>query len=197
MSLITIETGSTRIETDNHALAHLVLEHTSEYPQATLEAAALVPQIGQPWPGQGGIYAGRARGEGGRDYHLIVSLPALGTHPEIAWGAAGEDEPGARSEWDGAANTRALAASSNKHPAATWAAELEIEGHTDWYLPGRRELALCYATVPELFEKKWHWSSTQYSPHDAWVQGFVGGYQYDAHKDYTCRARAVRRFLID
>ena len=197
MSLITIETGSTRIETDNHALARLVLEHTSEYPQPTLEAVALVPQIGQPWPGQGGIYAGRARGEGGCDYHLIVSLPALGTHPEIAWGAAGEDEHCACSEWDGAANTRALAASSNKHPAATWAADLEIEGHTDWYLPARRELALCYATVPELFEKKWHWSSTQYSPTGAWVQGFDDGLQYGDRKVLTCRARAVRRFLID
>ncbi|MCY1299411.1 hypothetical protein D9M70_489380 [compost metagenome] len=49
--------------------------------------------------------------------------------------------------------------------------------------------------MPELFEKGWHWSSTQFSPYDAWIQDFDDGAQYDGHKDDEGRARAVRRVL--
>ncbi|MES2181607.1 MAG: DUF1566 domain-containing protein [Pseudomonadota bacterium] len=48
----------------------------------------------------------------------------------------------------------------------------------------------------EAFEGVWHWSSTQYSAHGAWLQDFDDGYQYGSHKHGTCAARAVRRELI-
>lgn len=48
----------------------------------------------------------------------------------------------------------------------------------------------------EAFEPLWHWASTQYSPHDAWVQGFVGGLQDYYRKDYELRARAVRKIPV-
>ncbi|HET9678962.1 MAG TPA: DUF1566 domain-containing protein, partial [Gammaproteobacteria bacterium] len=71
---------------------------------------------------------------------------------------------------------------------------LTVDGHSDLYLPARRENALLYTNLPELFEKCWHWSSTQYSADDAWGQGFGNGGQNGIHKYYECRVRAVRRF---
>ncbi|MCP1290904.1 DUF1566 domain-containing protein [Chromobacterium sp. S0633] len=159
-------------------------------------AAQKTPRIGEYWAAHGGIYAGLMRGENGQpDYHLIVAEGADGFMQEIAWGGCEEDEPGAKSEWDGRANTLALARSEHEHPAAEWAAGLVIDGHADWYLPARRESALCYANVPELFEKDWYWTSTQFSPYGAWGQGFLDGTQDYLHEYYEFRARAVRRTL--
>lgn len=84
---------------------------------------------------------------------------------------------GADDEWDGEINTKALRQSEFDHPAAQWCVDLNIEGFNDFYLPSRRELALCYANVPDLFAKVWHWSSTQYSAYSAWGQSFDIGYQ--------------------
>jgi hypothetical protein len=159
-----------------------------------------IPRIATPWPGQGGIYAGVMRGEDGLpDYHLIIPAHADAYNASVAWGAPGKDEPGAGSELDGLANTRALVASKHKHPAAEWAASLTIDGHSDLYLPARHELRLAYINAPELFEKYWYWSSTQYAPHPdyAWSQHFSDGFQYGyGDKSYAGRARAVRRLLV-
>ena len=65
-------------------------------------------------------------------------------------------------------------------------------------LPLRKEQAVMFGNVPQLFEKAWYWSSEQYAGHDeyAWFQGFDGGYQDGYRKDSRCRARAVRRIPI-
>lgn len=165
-------------------------------PAAPATTAQQIPRIGEYWPSQGGVYAGLMRGESGQpDYHLIVASGDEGFIKEISWGEQGQDEPAAKSEWDGCGNTRALVESEHDHPAAEWAVGLEIDSHTDWYLPARRESALCYANVPELFEKAWHWTSTQYSPSYAWSQTFLVGGQLngDGGKTGELRARAVRR----
>jgi hypothetical protein len=203
MNLITIAVGNTRLETPNALLARQVLAQAAGITDApsvmgelTVRISLDPPAIGQYWPGQGGVYAGLVRGEDGQpDYHLVVPTDAAATAKEIAWGAAGESEDDAGYARDGLANTRALCASEHDHPAAQWAAALEIEGHRDFYLPSRFELALCYANVRELFEERWHWSSTQYSPYGAWVQYFDDGTQTSVLKDYDYRARAVRRVV--
>jgi hypothetical protein len=154
------------------------------------------PRIGEVCPGQGGVYAGLMRGENGKpDYHLIVPTDPAASVNEIAWGGYDHDEDGAKSDFDGLANTRALCESSVDHPAAEWAAALVIEGHGDFYLPARRELSLCYANVPELFEKAWYWSSTQSSRSTAYAQTFDDGHQSPRDKGYEGRARAVRRII--
>lgn len=194
--IITVEVAGTRLETTNPTLALLVLTSAGEDQAEHASTSGRIPAIGQPWPEQGGIYAGLMRGAAGKpDYHLVVPAGPKGFIAKVAWGGYEKDEAAAGSEYDGYANTRALVNSKQSHPAAEWAAELEIEGHTDFYLPSRRELALCYAHVPELFEKAWHWSSTQFSPNDAWVQNFGGGSQLSVRKDSECRARAVRRVV--
>lgn len=203
MDIITVVVGTTRIETKSALLARQVLERSTGLAQqfseaiiGTIELTAQPPSIGQPWPGQGGIYAGLMRGENGTpDYHLIVPTSPTAAVDVIPWGSHGKSEDGAISDADGLANTRALVDSKHSHPAAEWAACLEVDEHRDFYLPARRELRLCWVNVPELFPEGWHWSSTQYSPHFAWLQVFGGGDQSLVHEDIEFRARAVRRIL--
>ncbi|MCY1297035.1 hypothetical protein D9M70_464570 [compost metagenome] len=83
---------------------------------------------------------------------------------------------------------------------------LEINGFTDWYIPSRHEQALQYFSLlnaegyqagqPNAFTRRGHWSSTQYSPYYAWIQGFDVGVQRHALKGSEFRARAVRRFKV-
>lgn len=206
MSIITVSIGQTRIETLNALLARHVLEQsTGLAPMAELIPGQLCvasfapPAIGQHWHGQGGVYAGLVRGVGEQpDYHLIVPTDPAGQVEEIEWGGYGQNEPGATSDRDGQANTRALIESEHDHPAAQWATDLEVDGLRDWYLPARHELRLCYLNVPELFSTDdWYSSSTQYSPDTAWFQHFVDGNQYDGRKHTTRRAVAVRRVVIN
>lgn len=153
-------------------------------------------RIGEYWAEQGGVLAGLMRGENGKpDYFLIVPTDPAAEVESITWGGKGENEENACSEFDGQANTLALAVDSEiEHPAAQWAHELAIGKFDNFYLPSRHELALMYANVPELFKKgEWYWSSTQYSEAYAWVQGFSYGYQGSHWKRYYTRARAVRR----
>jgi len=205
MQNIIVEVGQTRIQTQNATLARQVLEASAglqphplaELTSITIGGGFLIPPpIGEIWKGQGGIYAGLMRGEGSQpDYHLVVAVGDQVEVEEITWGGAGQAEPRACSDRDGRANTLALVESEHSHPAAEWAATREVDGHRDFYLPARRELRLCWVNVPELFADAWYWSSTQYSPNLAWIQDFDDGYQYDVHKDYEYRARAVRRVL--
>lgn len=197
MDRILIEVAGTRLETTNPTLALLVLTSAESAAEEGTSLAAGIPAIGEAWPSQGGIYVGMVRGENGNpDYHLVLTTDPAGTADKVKWGGYEQDEPGVANEYDGLANTLALVESEHSHPAAQWAFELDISEHRDWYLPARRELALCYANVPELFEKgRWHWSSTQCSPYSAWIQNFDDGYQNYDHKGDEYRARAVRRVV--
>ncbi len=79
-----------------------------------------------------------------------------------------------------------------------WQAAINWAESVGGVLPTRRELALCYANVPELFEKTWYWTSEQYAGVEAsaWFQGFGSGSQNYGRKGLELRARAVRRLTI-
>ncbi|WP_432777550.1 DUF1566 domain-containing protein [Pseudomonas fortuita] len=164
--------------------------------QAVPVESLLPPPLGSYWPGQGGYNAGLVRGEDGApDYYLIV--PQLTEQLSAAWGGYGEEVEGASSASDGLANTRALLAGSSEYPAAKLASEFTADGHNDFYLPARRELQLAEANVPELFEKAYHWSSSQRSAYYAYGVGFEGGWLngYRGHKSGEFLVRPVRRFI--
>lgn len=187
---VTLQVGTTRIEVPAADIAQQILINLmgSHTPPA-MTSNISPPPIGREWHSQGGTYAGKMRGEDGRDYHLVVSESEA---EDIKWGESGDDSD-AKNERDGLTNPQALIQSQQSHPAAEWAGKQRDGGRTDWYLPARRELALCYANVPELFDKTWYWSSTQYSSTYAWGQYFHDGIQRDIHKGSELRARAVRR----
>lgn len=154
-----------------------------------------IPKIGEQWPEQGGVNAGLMRGANGKpDYFLIISTDPIGKNDDLEWGSYGKEAEGANCEFDGLKNTTDLLKAETSHPAAEFAAGVIIEGHNDFYLPARREQSLMYANCPELFEGIWHWSSTQYSAHFAWITYFGGGNQDIGNKDGSYAVRAVRRY---
>lgn len=77
--------------------------------------------------------------------------------------------------------------------AVKWAEEQGGE------LPNRREQSLLFANLKDEFESAWYWSGQQHETNSgwAWYQDFYGGYQVTLGKSYHCRARAVRRLVIE
>jgi hypothetical protein len=82
-------------------------------------------------------------------------------------------------------------------PATEWAEKLHLHGHTDWSLPYRKEQALLFANVPELFKSEYYWSCEQHADFAgyAWSQFFDDGQGY-WRKGFSSRVRAVRRVPI-
>lgn len=88
----------------------------------------------------GGFYAGRIRLDDGV-YALIVAPKAEG-ETSSKWHTKSSVVDGARSFYDGLANTDSMVTAGSK--LAQWARGLRIGGFNDWYLPSRDELELCY-----------------------------------------------------
>lgn len=82
--------------------------------------------------------------------------------------------------------------------AGKTAAALDIDGRSDFTLPFRKEQALMFANVPDLFEKACYWSCEQHASFNVsvWLQYFLDGHQTLYRKDDEFRARAVRRLPI-
>ena len=173
---------------DLPALTQLVIELRNK--------GSVVPRIGQPWPEQGGIYAGIMAGRDGQpDYHLILAPAEQGSFEDVEWGPYGKSIEGASSYFDGRANTAAMAAADIELGARVLA--LQIDGHADYHLPSQAEMHLLAANLKDQFEQDdWYWTSTQYSSITAWLQDFSYGTQSSSLKDVEARARAVRRFNV-
>jgi hypothetical protein len=123
-----------------------------------------VPPIGQPWPGQGGTYAGVGRGRDGQpDCHLIV--PDAKPPKDLSWAAG-----------------------------IAWCKALVVDGHNDFVMFDRFDGRVLSGNVGDLFELEWHWTSTQYSEDTAFFQDFDDGYQDHGDEKAELRVRAVRRF---
>ena len=102
-----------------------------------------------------------------------------------------------------AAGHRALVATKADLPGKySWEAaknacqNLEENGYSDWYLPGRDELNKLYQAKSAVggFASGVYWSSTELDANDAWYQLFFIGIQYDINKNIEWRVRAVRAF---
>ena len=105
-------------------------------------ASITLPAIGAAF--EGGFFTGRFALDG-KIYALIVSPKANGEHDDIAYGEYGQEIAGAGSFNDGMANTIAMADAGSD--MARWALNLNIDGHTDWYIPSRDELELMYRNL--------------------------------------------------
>lgn len=155
--------------------------------------------LGQLYPDQAGVYAGIVRAPaGGHDWHLFIPTDIHAEFAKLAWGGYGVRNQGAESNNNGLANTQALIAADEIHPAADACSRLAINGLEDFYLPARNELRLAMINVPECFDRNVYWSSTQVSNSrdDAWQQYFDVDCQTLSHKNSQNRVRAVRRELV-
>lgn len=193
--VITLTEGPLTLTIPAHAITQVftaaALAHVGNLQQPPAIESG-IPALGEWWHGEGGHNAGLMRGENGEpDYYLIV--PGIETDGRHTYGGYEHKTSGADSHNDGLANTRALLADSKDHPAAKFASSYASDGHSDYYLPARRELRLAEITVPDLFAKAYYWSSTQYSAHDAFGMDFEGGWQDSLVKYDERLVRPVRR----
>lgn len=177
---IIVKTLNVNLQSGPSTLARAFIESLLRKPDAPVgggnppepEAAAPTssttpPKIGEYWPGQGGIYAGVARGrDSDCDYHLILATAAL--KEDVEWQVALDRAKG-----------------------------ISADGHSDFSVPSRFESALLYANLQDQLDQScWHWTSTQYSEGSAWIQHFNDGYQDYYSKSFERRSRFVRRLPL-
>lgn len=100
----------------------------------------------------------------------------------------------------GKANTATLVALTDAgapYQAATNCAILNEDGHTDWYLPAKDELAVLSSSSAVIgnFSTGTYLASTEgTNPSDVWVVSFNNGSEYNVHKnDVLFGVRCVRR----
>ena len=93
----------------------------------------------------GGYYAGQISltANGVATHYLIVSDASVGDSGGLAWGPVATTT-GVTDIIDGPTNTATLAALGASYAAATFCADLNAGGYTDWYLPAKDETAVLY-----------------------------------------------------
>jgi hypothetical protein len=124
-----------------------------------------------------------------------VSAPKAEGDIAGAWLPTYKDVPAAAHDFDGRANTRAMAEAGSEIAIAAMAAR--IGGLDDWYIPARAG-QLAQWSARELFpeaerlERAAYWSSTQFSRGNAFHQDFDDGFTYFDRQVLVWRAREVR-----
>jgi len=98
--------------------------------------------IGQSY--EGGYYAGQisTAGNGVADYNLVIAPKSSGQNDSKQWKTSNTTTSGTDSNIDGPANSSAM--NNASHPAAEFCEGLSIGGYSDWYMPAKNELEVCY-----------------------------------------------------
>lgn len=106
----------------------------------TFEAAPTV--IGQAYGG--GFYAGAisTTGNSVATHYLVVGPLSSAQLADTRWKTSDTTTAGTSSEINGPANSAAM--NNGSHPAAQFCENLTIGGFSDWYMPARNELEICY-----------------------------------------------------
>jgi len=96
--------------------------------------------IGQAFGG--GYYAGQIGVSGVATHYIVVGPVSTAQNTNKQYKTSATSTTGASSDIDGPANSAAMNASN--HPAAFFCEGLTIGGFTDWYMPAKNELEVCY-----------------------------------------------------
>jgi hypothetical protein len=99
--------------------------------------------IGQAFGG--GFYAGQI-GVSSTATHYIIVGPVASAQNQLRWKNANTATTGADSDIDGPQNTADMVADGNStvYPSAHFCNDLVIGGFSDWYMPAKNELEICY-----------------------------------------------------
>jgi hypothetical protein len=115
--------------------------------QAQMQAIAAGTWTGLPIPigsaYEGGFYAGQisTAGNGIADYNLVVG-PVSTAQSTLTWKTTNTTTAGTSSVIDGPTNSSNM--NNASHPAAQFCEGLTIGGYTDWYMPAKNELEVCF-----------------------------------------------------
>ena len=105
-----------------------------------------LPAIGSAFGG--GFFAGQisTAGNGVADYNLVIGPVASAQNASKQYKNANTATSGADSVIDGPQNTIDIVADGNStvYPAAHFCNDLVIGGFSDWYMPAKNELEVCY-----------------------------------------------------
>ena len=95
---------------------------------------------------EGGFYAGQIGVSGVATHNLVVGPLASAQNTSIKWKNANTATAGADSDIDGPQNTADMVADGNStvYPAAHFCNDLVIGGYSDWYMPAKNEIEVCY-----------------------------------------------------
>lgn len=97
--------------------------------------------IGQAY--QGGYYAGQISTTGnGVATHNLVVAPVSSGQSSKQWKTTNTETAGTSSDINGPTNSSNM--NNATHPAAEFCEGLSIGGYTDWYMPAKNELEVCY-----------------------------------------------------
>jgi hypothetical protein len=100
------------------------------------------PVIGQVYGG--GFFAGQisTAGNGIADYNLVIGPVASAQTTNKQWKTSASSTSGTDSVINGPANSAAM--NSPSHPAAEFCEAVTAGGFTDWYMPAKNEIEICY-----------------------------------------------------
>ena len=134
------------IQSNTSVVIRATASDTGRYADRTLYftvAAAGPTVIGEAYGG--GYYAGKIT-QGGSTYYLIVAPKSSGESSSKQWKTTNSAGPTATQTLNnGPAASAAMDSAS--YPAAQFCEGLTIGGYSDWYLPARDELELCYRNL--------------------------------------------------
>ncbi|CAB4153787.1 Fibronectin type III [uncultured Caudovirales phage] len=101
-----------------------------------------LPVIGAAFGG--GFYAGQisTAGTGVATHNLVVGPVASAQNTSKQWKTANTSTSGTASVINGPANSTAM--NNASHPAAQFCEAVNTGGQTDWYMPAKDELEVCY-----------------------------------------------------
>ena len=117
----------------------------------------LIPtRVGQRF--EGGVFTGVIR-VGERAYAVIVA-PKSTQVSGLPFKTTNSATENTQSVNDGWANTRSM--NNSSHPVAQYCRNIAVDGYTDWYLPSRDELALCYRYLKLTADDNFVYASDQY-----------------------------------
>lgn len=92
---------------------------------------------------EGGFYAGAISTTGnGVATHYLVVAPLSSGQTNAQWKTTDTSSPGTSSIIDGPTNSSNM--NDVNHPAAQFCEGLTIGGFSDWYMPAKNELDVCY-----------------------------------------------------
>ena len=101
----------------------------------------LVPVVGSALGG--GYFAGQisTAGNGVADYNLVVG-PVASAQSTLQWKTSQTSTAGTSSVIDGPTNSSNM--NNASHPAAQFCEGLTIGGFSDWYMPAKNEIEVCF-----------------------------------------------------
>jgi len=108
---------------------------------AASNSITTLPAIGSAFGG--GFFAGQisTAGNGIADYNLVVG-PLASAQSSLQWKIVNTSTSGTSSVIDGPANSSAM--NNATHPAAQFCEAVTAGSQTDWYMPAKNEIEVCY-----------------------------------------------------